>query len=113
MNKQNLVLFSGYAKLPAGITASEMYKVIGLIVLIDVEKDIIVEADCTLATKLANKHVSGALIGRSIKDGVDPLVRIVDQIYQGSAKKAIITALRIIYDKYRSHKEGMTLSILD
>lgn len=109
----NFILFSGYAKLPTGITASEMYKVIGVVVLIDVEKDVIVEADCTLATKLANRHVSSALVGCSMKNGADPLVRIVDQIYQGSAKKAIITALRIIYDKYRSHKEGMTPSALD
>lgn len=109
----NLILFSGYAKLPTGITASEMYKVIGVVVLIDVEKEVIVEADCTLATKLANRHVSSALVGCSMKSGADPLVRIVDHIYQGSAKKAIITALRIIYDKYKSHKEGMTPSALD
>ena len=109
----NLILFSGYAKLPTGITASEMYKVIGVIVLIDIDKEVIVEADCTLATRLANKHVSSALVGCSMKNGADPLVRNIDHIYQGSAKKAIITALRIIYDKYRSHKEGMTPSALD
>lgn len=110
---ENLILFSGYAKLPTGITASEMYKVIGVIVLIDVEKDIIVDADCTLATRLASRHVSSTLIGCSMKNGVEPLVRIVDHIYQGSAKKAIITALRIIYDKYRSHKEGMSPSAVE
>ncbi|EGO62097.1 DUF3870 domain-containing protein [Acetonema longum] len=111
--EDNIILFSGYAKLPTGITASEMYKVIGVVVLIDVEKEIITEADCTLATKLANRHISSALIGCTMKDGPDPLVRLVDQIYQGSAKKAIITALRIIYDKYRSYKDGMTPSALD
>ena len=29
MLNQNLVLFSGYAKLPTGITAGELYKTIG------------------------------------------------------------------------------------
>ena len=47
MNKAKEILFSGYAKLPTGITASEVYRVIGVIVLIDVEQEIIVDADCT------------------------------------------------------------------
>lgn len=115
MQKSNekLVLFSGYAKLPTGITASEMYKVIGIVVLIDVETGEIVEADCTLATSLARKHVSAALIGHSIKNGPDKVLRYIDVIYQGSAKKAVITAMRIIYDKYRSFKEGTIPSVLD
>ena len=100
------ILFSGYAKLPTGITASEMYNVIGIVVLVDTETGIITDADCTLATGLARRHVSTALIGRNITNGPDELIRLIDQIYQGSAKKAVITALRIIYDKYRSYKEG-------
>ena len=90
------VLFSGYAKLPAGITASEMYKVIGLVVVIDVDSGEIIEADCTLATALARRCVTTALVGQTLQHGPDQAVRILDQIYQGSAKKAIITAIRII-----------------
>jgi hypothetical protein len=108
-----LVLFSGYAKLPTGITASEIYKIIGVIVLVDMNTGEIIEADCTLATQLACKHVSGALIGHNLTNSPDHLVRLIDKIYQGSAKKAIITAIRIIYDKYHSYKEGFTNSAVD
>jgi len=38
------VLFSGYAKLPVGITAAEMYKVIGVIVVVDMKSGLIVKA---------------------------------------------------------------------
>ena len=100
------VLFSGYAKLPTGITATELYRVIGLVILVDMESETIIEADCTLATQVARKHVSETLGGQSLKHGPEPLVRLIDQVYQGSAKKAIITAIRISYDKYRSFKEG-------
>lgn len=109
MGKRNEVLFSGYAKLPSGITASEIYRVIGVIVLIDVEKGEIIDADCTLATELARKTVSSLLKGQSIHDGVNEIVAAVDEVYQGGAKKAVITAMRIIYDKYRSYKEGVAL----
>lgn len=108
-----IILFSGYAKLPTGITASEMYKVVGVILTVDVDTGLIVEADCTLATRLARKHVSTILVGKSLKHGPDQILHLVDQTYQGSAKKAIITALRIIYDKYRGHQEGSIPSLLD
>lgn len=109
----NKVLFSGYAKLPTGITASEMYKVIGLVVVVNIDTGEILEADCTLATHVASKHVAVTLIGQSLQHGPEPLVHMIDQAYQGSAKKAIITSLRIICDKYRSYKEGTTVGIVD
>jgi hypothetical protein len=114
MDKANYtVLFSGYAKLPTGITASELYNVIGIVVLVDTETGIVTDADCTLATELARRHVSTALIGHNITNGPDDLIRSIDQVYQGSAKKAVITALRIIYDKYRSYKEGLNPVLSD
>lgn len=109
-NDNGLVLFSGYAKLPVGITASEMYKVIGVIIVIRVETGEIIEADCTLATNVAREYVSRLLLGQSLKNGPDTVLRIVDKRYQGSAKKAIMTSLRIIYDKYRSFMEEQIAS---
>lgn len=107
------VLFSGYAKLPAGITASEMYNVIGLVVTVDLKTDMILEADCTLATDLARKYVASLLCNQPLSAGVDVLIQNVDQFYHGSAKKAIITALRIIYDKYRTYKDGRVLTLTE
>lgn len=104
---QDLVLFSGYAKLPTGITASEIYKVIGVIVVIDMNTGIIVDADCTLATQVARAHISRVIIGYDFSNGPELLQRKVEDMYQGSAKKAITTAIRIIYDKYRNHKAGI------
>jgi hypothetical protein len=88
-----------------GITASEMYKVIGVIIVIRAETGEIVEADCTLATSVARKYVANALVGQSLKQGPEAALRVIDKVYQGSAKKAIMTSLRIIYDKYRSFME--------
>lgn len=109
-NEDGLVLFSGYAKLPVGITASEMYNVIGVILVIRVETGEIVEADCTLATQVAREYVSRLLIGHSLRNGPDSVLRSIDKKYQGSAKKAIMTSLRIIYDKYRSFMEEQITS---
>ena len=102
------VLFSGYAKLPTGITASEMYKVIGIIVVVDMKTGFIENADCTLATKTARDHVCRHIVGYNLSNGLEGLQEILEDVYQGSAKKAVTTAIRIIYDKYKSYKNGDT-----
>lgn len=104
----DLVLFSGYAKLPIGITAGELYKIVGVVVTVDMQSGEIIEADCTLATELARHHIARALIGHGLEEGPEKIAAVVDHIYQGNAKKSIITAIRIIFDKYRSYKEGLT-----
>jgi len=101
---ESKVLFSGYAKLPAGITASERYKLMGIVVLVDINTGMILEADCTLATGVARRHVSNAIVGYDLNRGCEPLQQKLDRVYQGSAKKAVTTVIRIIYDKYRSYK---------
>lgn len=113
ISHRELVFFSGYAKLPAGITATEVYRVIGVVVVVDMETDTIMETDCTLATETGRNFVRNIITDFCMADGIDPLLRIIDSRYQGSAKRAIITALRIIYDKYKSYKDGHVISVLD
>lgn len=103
MDKENIVLFSSYAKLPTGTAASEMYKVLAIVILIDVETGIVVDADCTLSTKLSERFLASKIVGYSFTDGIEGLINHINAIYQGSAKKAVISALRIIYEKYREH----------
>ena len=111
--KNNMVLFSGYAKLPSNITAGELYKVVGVVVVVDILREVITDADCTMATELARRYAAAAMRGYDLKQGIEPLLRHMDQVYQGSAKKSLVTALRVIYDKYRSYKEGNINSALD
>ena len=102
--KENHILFSGYAKLPTGITASELYRLIGIIVVVDINTGVIVKADCTLATELARSHVISFIEGYNLNEGPEKLQETFEKVYQGGAKKAIVTVIRIIYDKYRSYK---------
>jgi len=104
MTQDNFVLFSGYAKLPVGITATEMYKLAGIVVVVDVTTGVITDADCTLATELARRHVSKYMVGYNLNDGPEGLQTVLERQYQGSAKKALYTAIRIICDKYNSFK---------
>lgn len=103
MIDENNVLFSGYAKLPDGTVSGEVYKVMGLVVLIDVRTGTITQADCTLSTRLAERFVLQLLIGRKIQEESMAIIEEINSVYQGSAKKAIITALRVIASKYAAY----------
>jgi len=105
MPEQDVILFSGYAQLPSGTVSYEVYKMMGLIVLIDVRTGKILEADCTLSTRLSERFVSRLLIGRSIENELDAMIDDLKAYYQGNAQKAIITALHAVYDKYRAFME--------
>ena len=105
MVQQNIVLFSGYARLPSGTASSEVYGVMALVVLVDVETDTVVEVDCTLSTRMAERFVIRLLVGQKLNNSIEALIETIDKAYQGSAKKAIITALRIVFDKYQAYKQ--------
>jgi hypothetical protein len=103
VDKDNIVLFSSYAKLPSGTASGELFRVMALVMLVDVSSGKIVNADCTLSTRTSENFITRALVGGSLAQGPDKLVRLVNDIYQGSAKRAIITALKGIYDKYEAY----------
>ena len=102
MADENVILFSGYARLPQGTAASEMYKVMALVVLVDIRTGVIVDADCTLSVPISERFVKKLLVGGSLHAGLETMVLRIGQNYQGNAKKAIITALRVIHDKYHN-----------
>lgn len=100
------VLFSGYARLPAGSVSSEVFRILGLVVVVDLEKGTILEAECTLSTSLSSRFVTNLLVGNSLCGDMAELIERINTIYQGTAKKAIIAALRIIAEKYALYIAG-------
>jgi CheY-specific phosphatase CheX len=95
------IFLTGYAKLPSNITASKMYEVIAVGLLIKSETGEILEAECTLSTQLANKFVSRMLVGKNINQ-MEEIENVIDISYFGSAKKAIKTAAQNCKKKYDS-----------
>ena len=101
----NIVLFSGYARLPQGISSSYVHETMGLVVLVDISTSIIVDAECTLSTRTSERFISNILVGHSLAEGMDTLAHKIDRHYEGNSKKAIITALRSIFSIYRSYNK--------
>ncbi|HUW64729.1 MAG TPA: DUF3870 domain-containing protein [Spirochaetia bacterium] len=102
--REETIFFSGYAKLPAGITASAMFNVVAVGLEVEAPTGRIVAAECTLATGVGKSFFSRLVVGWNIDTGLPGLIEEIERRYQGSAQKAIITALKIIHEKFRAYR---------
>lgn len=93
------IFISGYAKLPEGITATELYKVVAIGLIVDRNTSEILEVDVTLSTSTGKRFISDLLVGRKLLD-IDEIESSIKGGYFGSAKKAIIMSIRKCYEKY-------------
>lgn len=103
--EQTNVLVTGYAKLPQGITAAELYSIVGVSLLVDRDSGNIVDVDCTLVTQVARDFVKSIVIGGNL-NALDSIEAEFERSYLGSAKKALISALRTCNEKYRQLHQG-------
>lgn len=92
--------------MPAGITASELYRVVGIGIEVDPVSSEIVSADCTLATEVGRSFFARLVVGKKLDDDFERIVDEIERRYQGNAQKALITALRISREKYKAYKEA-------
>ncbi len=103
MHEKNTILLSGYAKLPANITAETVYETLAVAVLFDRRSGIILEAEATMVTSIAKKFIAGLLVGYNLNDGPDDLMEDFERYYHGNAKRALETAMRMIFSKYQEY----------
>lgn len=99
------VFVTGYARLPRGITATELYKVVGIGLTISKQSGVILDADCSLATRTGKEFFKETIKGHNI-DEIELIVRQLEQNYLGHAKKAIISALRSAHRRYVCYREN-------
>jgi hypothetical protein len=93
------IFVTGYAKLPQGITASELYTVICVGILVDKESGIISDAECSLVTSLAKRVFKGLVVGKDLRN-IEDIEQGFVELYFGSAKKALISAMRTCHEKF-------------
>jgi hypothetical protein len=99
INLKNKIFVTGYAKLPQGITASELYTVICIGLLVDKETGIVEDAECSLVTSLAKRVFKTLVVDKDIRD-IESIEEEFVKTYYGSAKKALISAMRTCHEKF-------------
>lgn len=100
------IFISGYAKLPRGITATELYSVVAVGLLVNRYTGEILDAEASLVTTVAQNFLRNRLIGENLNH-IDEIESIFKECYFGSARKAIISALRTCHEKYKQVLDGV------
>ncbi|ADL08568.1 DUF3870 domain-containing protein [Thermosediminibacter oceani] len=96
------IIVTGYAKLPGETTAQRLYTVVGVTLLVDTKTSNIMDADITLATNVARDFFKRAVVGGNMEN-FDSILKVFENQYWGTAKKSIITALKICLMKYKEY----------
>ncbi len=104
MQDWNTILMSGYAKLPSNTTAEMVYQILAVAVLFDKRTGVIVEAEASMITDIAKRFIAKLLVGYDLNDGPDELMKTFETYYHGNAKRALETALRMIFSKYQEYR---------
>ncbi|RJQ06491.1 MAG: DUF3870 domain-containing protein [Bacillota bacterium] len=104
MSRDATVFFTGYARLPSGITASKISDVVGVGVEVEPETGKVLNAECTLSTALAREFFQRLVVGRSLDTEFPVIIQTIERRYHGSAQKALVTALKTVLEKYQSYK---------
>lgn len=97
------MFITGYAKLPEGITAKELYSVIGIGLIVDRDTGEILDADCSLVTRTGKEFFREIVVGKSLWE-LDKIAAILNEQYWGHARKPIISALKMCFEKYKAAK---------
>ncbi len=110
---RELLFVTGYGKLPLTSAASKVYEAIVVAVTIDPANSIIIEADSNLVTALGREFLSNLVEGYCLDDGVEGLEERLERYYHGSARRALVTALYNIYNRYEAFQKRASIEDLD
>ncbi|MBR5381446.1 MAG: DUF3870 domain-containing protein [Oscillospiraceae bacterium] len=94
---------SGYAKLPNNTTAETIYQFLAVAILFDNRSGIIIKAEASMVTSIAREFIAQLLVGYNLNDGPDALMETFEEYYHGNAKKALETAMRMIFSRYQEY----------
>ncbi len=98
------VLLAAYAKLPGGTTAQMMYDTLVLVVIFDRVSGRVVQAEVSFVTGVARDFLAGLLVGYDLNHGPDELLSLLQEVYFAPLKKALISAVKMIFSQYEEYK---------
>lgn len=108
-NELKTVLVTAYAKAPQGSAMYEIYKHAGIILEIDPETNIIVNAEFTFITNLAQDFFRRMIIGYDLSNGVDELIDHIEKHYFAPSTGSVIVSLKAAYKRYMEKINNLTV----
>lgn len=103
-DKPTTVLVTGYAPAPKGTAMYEVHKYAGIVLEIDLETEVILNAEFTFVTDLAKSFVTRLVQGYDLHDGTDGLLDLVSAYYVAPSTDAVKMAIKVAAQRYNDYK---------
>jgi hypothetical protein len=100
MTNYNTVLVTGYAKAPQGTSMYEEYKYSGIVLEVQKDTNIIVDAEYTFVTGLAKDYFKRLMVGYDLSSGIDDLINRIESHYFAPSTNSIVVALKAAYQRF-------------
>lgn len=98
--KGETIMVSGYAPAPRGTAFQSLYGYLGVIMLVDVETDVIVDVEFTFITSLANSFFSQVLQGIDLKTDINELSNTIRSKCWAPSTEALVACVKIAIRRY-------------
>jgi hypothetical protein len=100
----NSILITGFAQVPQGTTLYQMYKIIGVVWVVDMDNSRITSASFTFVSELTDRFLTHLVKGYDLNQGLEPLLANVRKRCKLTSTSAIIQAMRSCYDRFLDAK---------
>jgi len=106
MSSNKTIMLSGYAPAPRGTSFQNLYGSLGVIMIVDLETDIVVDAEFTFITSLANEFFSEFMQGIDLKTNVDELADAIRSRCWAPSTEALVACVKIAIRRYFDTKKA-------
>lgn len=98
------IICTGYARLPEGMAAKNLYGVMGIGFEIDGRTDQILNVSSTFITSMCADFLQSIFCGHDLNLGLEKQIEEFENRYFAVGKKAVVVAIRDAYNQFLIYK---------
>ncbi len=96
-------LFVGHARPPANTVTGQLYRVLSVVLEVDLVTGTIVAADVSVSSPVVRDFLVRLLVGKSLMGELGTITRDVERTYHSATQKAVVQALNDAGNKFMSY----------
>jgi len=100
-NSRRTVVVSGHAIAPQGTVLYENNRMITVVLELDWETGIIINAETTFMTAICNNYFKEILLGKNLLDDIDMIKERIQRDINVDSKKALLKALSVVSERFQ------------
>lgn len=100
------ILLAAYAKMPVGTSAQRIYDNLALVLIVERQTGRIKQAEVSFVTQAARDFLADLLCDYDLNQGAEPLLQLLQAVYFGPLKKALLSAVKMAAAQYEEAAAG-------